>query len=172
MKHILHLVALGLLTILPSTHTMAQKSIIINEIMQSNVDFLMVDHDFPDSWVELYNASDTRINIQNYLISPVKVASDSKRIISTEQYIEPGGHLLVFLFQEFQLLPEFLSLLRVHIPRNVLKLPTLQVVFHDIHVQQVLQCRHPASLAPAQGHNVVAEPVVRECEHIMNCQSV
>lgn len=96
MKHILHLVALGLLTILPSTHTMAQKSIIINEIMQSNVDFLMVDHDFPDSWVELYNASDTRINIQNYLISPVKVASDSKRIISTEQYIEPGGHLLVY----------------------------------------------------------------------------
>lgn len=96
MKHILHLVALGLLTILPSTHTMAQKSIIINEIMQSNVDFLMVDHDFPDSWVELYNASDTRINIQNYRISPVKVASESKRIISTEQYIEPGGHLLVY----------------------------------------------------------------------------
>lgn len=96
MKHILHLVALGLLTILPSTHTMAQKSIIINEIMQSNVDFLMVDHDFPDSWVELYNGSDSRINIQNYRLSPIKSTSESKRITSTEQYIEPGGHLLVY----------------------------------------------------------------------------
>lgn len=97
MKHIIHLVVLGLLIVLSSTQSTAQKSIIINEIMQSNVDFLMVDHDFPDSWVELYNASDTRINIQYYRISPIKAASKSKRITSTEQYIEPGGHLLVYL---------------------------------------------------------------------------
>ncbi len=96
MKRLLHYVALGLLTILPSTHSMAQKSVIINEIMQSNVDYLMVDHDFPDSWVELYNVSDTRINIQNYRLSPVKVPSESKKITSTEQYIESGGHLLVY----------------------------------------------------------------------------
>lgn len=96
MKHFLQFVALGLLIILPSIYTMAQKSIIINEIMQSNVDFLMVDHDFPDSWVELYNASDTRINIQNYRLSPIRATSESKKIISTEQYIEPGGHLLIY----------------------------------------------------------------------------
>ena len=96
MKHILLLVALGLLTILPFTHTMAQKSIIINEIMQSNVDFLMVDHDFPDSWVELYNGSDDRISIQNYRIGPTKVASECFQITTTEEYIEPGGHLLIY----------------------------------------------------------------------------
>ena len=75
---------------------MAQGKIIINEIMQSNVDFLMVDHDFPDSWVELYNAGDTKINIQNYRLSPIKNASEDSRITKTAQHIEPGGHLLVY----------------------------------------------------------------------------
>ena len=74
----------------------AQDKIVINEIMQSNVDFLMVDHDFPDSWVELYNGSNTPINIQNYRLSPIKDVSKGSRITKAEQYIEPGDHLLVY----------------------------------------------------------------------------
>lgn len=44
----------------------AQKTIVINEVMQSNIDNLMVDKDFPDSWVELYNTTDKDINISGY----------------------------------------------------------------------------------------------------------
>ncbi len=91
MKRILHHVTLGLLTILPSTQAMAQRSIIINEIMQSNVDFLMVDHDFPDSWVELYNTSDTRINIQNYRLSPIRATSESKKSYLRNNILSPEG---------------------------------------------------------------------------------
>ena len=87
--------AIMFLMLLPYT-LMAQGSVVINEIMQSNVDFLMVDHDFPDSWVELYNGSDTRINIQNYRLSPTKDASEGSRITKAVQYIEPGGHLVVY----------------------------------------------------------------------------
>lgn len=42
------------------------QSILINEIMQSNIDYLMVDNDFPDSWVELYNPSEKDIDIYQY----------------------------------------------------------------------------------------------------------
>ena len=41
--------------------------LIINEIMQSNVECIMDDiHEFPDSWVELYNNSDEAINLKDY----------------------------------------------------------------------------------------------------------
>ena len=44
--------------------------LIINEIMQSNVECIMDDiHEFPDSWVELYNNSDQSVNLKDYQIS-------------------------------------------------------------------------------------------------------
>lgn len=44
-------------------------TLIINELMQSNVDCIMDDlNDFPDSWVELYNPTDAAINLQDYKI--------------------------------------------------------------------------------------------------------
>lgn len=42
----------------------AVRDLRINEVMQSNVDFLMVDKDFPDSWVELYNPTDADVDLQ------------------------------------------------------------------------------------------------------------
>ena len=46
------------------------KGLVINEIMQSNVEFIMDDiHEFPDSWVELYNSSDQEVNLKDYKIS-------------------------------------------------------------------------------------------------------
>ena len=52
-------------------HAQDNKSgLIINEIMQSNVECIMDDiHEFPDSWVELYNNSDEAINLKDYQIS-------------------------------------------------------------------------------------------------------
>ena len=41
--------------------------LVINELMQSNVDCIMDDlNDFPDSWVELYNAGTEAVNLQHY----------------------------------------------------------------------------------------------------------
>ena len=38
----------------------------INELMQSNVETIMDDiHEFPDSWVELYNPSDQTVNLKD-----------------------------------------------------------------------------------------------------------
>jgi len=45
-----------------------QPHLCFNEIMQSNVNGYVSSHDFPDSWIELYNPADTTIRIQNYSI--------------------------------------------------------------------------------------------------------
>lgn len=44
------------------------QTICINEIMQSNLDCFLYKHDFPDSWVELYNPTGTDIDIYDYAI--------------------------------------------------------------------------------------------------------
>lgn len=81
---------------LPHIFIMAQGKLCINELMQSNVDFLMIDHDFPDSWIELYNGTDTLISVRNYRIGPTNVPAEGFKITTTEKYIEPGGHLLFY----------------------------------------------------------------------------
>lgn len=96
MKSILRHATLTLAFLLPHIFTMAQGKLCINELMQSNVDFLMVEHDFPDSWVELYNGSNTRISVQKYRIGPTNVFSESYRISPMDEYIEPEGYLLLF----------------------------------------------------------------------------
>lgn len=40
----------------------------INEIMSSNIDCYFVDHDFPDSWIELYNPTNTTIDLYHYYL--------------------------------------------------------------------------------------------------------
>ena len=45
------------------------QTLVINELMQSNVDVIMDDlNDFPDSWVELYNNSSIPISLSEYQI--------------------------------------------------------------------------------------------------------
>lgn len=38
----------------------------INELMQSNIDGVYVDGDFPDSWVEIYNDGETSVRMNGY----------------------------------------------------------------------------------------------------------
>ena len=85
-----------LIALSSSYKAMAQSKIVINEIMQSNVDFIFVDHDFPDSWVELYNGSDTRVRIDKYRIGTSNIFSEAIRIANTTEFIEPDGHLLLY----------------------------------------------------------------------------
>lgn len=74
----------------------AQGKLFINELMQSNVDFLMVDHDFPDSWVELYNGSNTTLKILEYGIGTSNVLREAVQLSSTKETLEPGEHLLLY----------------------------------------------------------------------------
>ena len=50
--------------------SMNAQTLVINEIMQSNIECTMDDiKEFPDSWVELYNPTDAAINLKDYKIS-------------------------------------------------------------------------------------------------------
>ena len=43
--------------------------LVINEFMQSNIDLIMDDlNEFPDSWVEIYNAGPNAAELSNYKI--------------------------------------------------------------------------------------------------------
>jgi len=52
----------------------------INELMQSNIDLVRDDlHEFPDSWIELYNNSDQPVNIQNWTEFSAKSSEKIKK---------------------------------------------------------------------------------------------
>ena len=54
----------------------ANAQLVINELMQSNVECIMDDiHEFPDSWVELYNSGTTTVNLKDYKIGTKADAS-------------------------------------------------------------------------------------------------
>ena len=64
---ILVLLTTNLLTTSADDQTTSR--LVINELMQSNIDCIMDDlHEFPDSWVELYNNSDEAISLKDYQI--------------------------------------------------------------------------------------------------------
>ena len=65
--------------------------LIINEIMQSNIDCVMDDiNEFPDSWVELYNAGSTAVNLDQYKLgitdNPDEAWQLPSRAIGSHQY--------------------------------------------------------------------------------------
>ena len=65
--------------------------LIINEIMQSNIDCVMDDiNEFPDSWVELYNAGSTAVNLDQYKLgitdNPDEAWQLPSRTIGSHQY--------------------------------------------------------------------------------------
>lgn len=73
----------------------ADAQLVINELMQSNVDCIMDDlNDFPDSWVELYNAGDTIVDLKDYGLS-VSSSRDSVWSLPSLQ-IRPSAHVLVY----------------------------------------------------------------------------
>ncbi len=53
-------------------------TLVINELMQSNIDCVMDDlNEFPDSWVELYNPGGQSVNLQDYKIGITPDAADA-----------------------------------------------------------------------------------------------
>ena len=75
------------------------KGLVINEIMQSNVETIMDDiHEFPDSWVELYNAGDAAVNLKDYQISNKNKVKKAWQL--PDKTIAPGGYAIIYCDKE------------------------------------------------------------------------
>ncbi|MCM1110739.1 MAG: CotH kinase family protein [Clostridium sp.] len=74
-------------------------TIVINEIMQSNVNSYMADNNMPDSWVELYNPTDEPVDISGWKIGVKSKASKAYTLPSITP-IQPKGYLVVFCDKE------------------------------------------------------------------------
>lgn len=56
----------------------ARGQLVINELMQSNVDCIMDDlNDYPDSWVEIYNAGDATVSLKKYRLGITAEGGDA-----------------------------------------------------------------------------------------------
>ena len=92
---ILVLLTTNLLTATADDQTTGK--LVINELMQSNIDCIMDDlHEFPDSWVELYNNSDEAIDLKDYQIGTQK---DSAWPLPS-QTVEAKGFITVYCDKE------------------------------------------------------------------------
>ena len=69
--------------------------VVINEFMQSNIDCVMDDqNEFPDSWVELYNNSNTAVNLSDYSLGISEDQGEAWKLPSRQ--LPP--HLFVVVF--------------------------------------------------------------------------
>ena len=69
--------------------------IVINELMQSNVDCVIDDlNEFPDSWVELYNAGSESVSLKGYNLGITDNSDEAWALPS--QTIASGGYALVY----------------------------------------------------------------------------
>jgi hypothetical protein len=77
----------------------AHAQLVINELMQSNVECIMDDiHEFPDSWVELYNPTDAAINLKDYKISNKN--KEKKAWQLPDKTVEPKGYVVIYCDKE------------------------------------------------------------------------
>jgi hypothetical protein len=106
--------------------------LLLNELMQSNIDYLMDDlMDYPDSWVELYNGGTTGVNLKHYRLGitpdaseawplPDKTLAAKGRIVihcdnvgnglHTNFRLESGKGCQVYLFCEDEVIDELTGL--------------------------------------------------------------
>lgn len=76
-----------------------QQSLLINEVMQSNIDCMMDDlNNFPDSWVELFNGSDESVNLGEYYLGTSKKPAKAWKLPDME--VPSGGYVVVYCDKE------------------------------------------------------------------------
>lgn len=73
----------------------AMGQLIINEIMQSNIDCIMDDiNEFPDSWVELYNAGEENVQLSDYKIGISEKSEEADALPS--KVVAPGQYVIIY----------------------------------------------------------------------------
>lgn len=90
---------LSFCAVFATMNAVAQENVMFNEVMQSNIDYLMVDNDYPDSWVELYNPTDNAISLANWYIGTANDVSKAYKLPSGIS-IPAKGHFLVYCDKE------------------------------------------------------------------------
>ena len=94
MKKLLFLLTAVYGAVLPS-----HAQLIINEIMQSNIDCVMDDiNEFPDSWVELYNAGSTTVNLNQYKLGVSDKAGEAWQL--PNRTVQPKQYILIYCDKE------------------------------------------------------------------------
>lgn len=77
----------------------ASSQLIINEVMQSNVECIMDDiNEFPDSWVELYNAGDKTEKLSDYALGVKDKRSKAYQL--PNRSISPQQHIIIYCDKE------------------------------------------------------------------------
>ena len=77
----------------------ANAQLVINELMQSNVECIMDDiHEFPDSWVELYNSGTTTVNLKDYKISNKN--KEGKAWTLPDKTVAAKGYAIIYCDKE------------------------------------------------------------------------
>lgn len=74
--------------------------LVFNEVMQSNIDYLMVNNDFPDSWVELYNPTNSPVDITGYSIGEHADMKNAYTFPSGRNVVPAKGHLIIYCDKE------------------------------------------------------------------------
>ena len=86
--------------LLVMTTMLANAQLVINELMQSNVECVRDDiHEFPDSWVELYNPTGDPISLGNYKIG-TKNKADKAWALPSDVTVSAGGYVIIYCDKE------------------------------------------------------------------------
>ncbi|MCH5238856.1 MAG: CotH kinase family protein [Muribaculaceae bacterium] len=85
---------LSLIIIALSLPFIGEAKLWINEIMQSNIDELYVENEFPDSWFEIYNEGGNAMRLVNYRVGDSK--NFEKAYVLTATGIGADGHAVVY----------------------------------------------------------------------------
>lgn len=88
-----------LLSILSLCFATVKAQLVINEVMQSNIDCIMDDiNEFPDSWVELYNAGESFVNTGSYSLGLTDNPEEAYRLPNVS--LPPKAFFLVYCDKE------------------------------------------------------------------------
>lgn len=75
--------------------SVCRSQLVINELMQSNIDCIMDDlNEFPDSWVELYNAGSAPVSLADYSLGTSDKLKKAYRLPDIQ--VAPHSYVLVF----------------------------------------------------------------------------
>ncbi len=93
-------VLLAMTTMSATAQDAQDTHLVINELMQSNVECVRDNiHEFPDSWVELYNPTSEDISLGSYKIG-TKNKADKAWALPSNITVPAGGYIIIYCDKE------------------------------------------------------------------------